>query len=144
MLPQPPSTSTLPQLAAGGGGGGKVREIVGSINGGSGAANPFSVARQQNRAAFTKSSDDLLKSYGLDFSKLSTASDSSGGGAAAAAANSLQNVGEDDLFADLDPLAKKKSSASAAESAEPTAPPRARRQQQQQQHQQQQKWTTFE
>ncbi len=140
MLPQPPSTSTLPQLAAGGGGGGgKVREIVGSINGGSGAANPFSVARQQNRAAFTKSSDDLLKSYGLDFSKLSTASDSSGG--AAAAANSLQNVGEDDLFADLDPLAKKKSFASAAESAEPTAPPRARRQQQQQQ---QQKWTTFE
>ncbi len=138
------------------GGGGKVRDMVASINssygstdggggGGSGLgrvpANSLSAVGTDpsdasprratattatTRAALTKSSDDLLRSYGLDFSKLSTAGAGVGAGAGAGA------VG--DPFADLDPLRQRKTSPS-TEAAFPSAPPRAKRQQ---------NWTTFE
>ncbi len=83
-----------------------------------------SSSNRQLRAAFTKSSDDLLKSYGLDFSKLSTS----------------------EVLAGLDPLNTPKfetSNGGAAGTSNsvselPRAPPRARR------SQQQNNWTTFE
>ena len=148
LFPQPPSTSALPQLAQltppSSSSGVRVRDVVSSINNGGGATNPFSPGnslsavgseeveatrrrphirtQQRSAAAFTKSSDDLLKSYGLDFSKLSTA---------AAAMGSAS-----DPFADLDPLASPRKESADSSSNIPSAPPRTKRQQQ--------NWTTFE
>jgi len=102
LVPQPPSTSTLPQLAASVAGQRhppvkrtSVKDFVNQINNGNNS-NPFR----------PNSSDDLLKSYGLDFAKMSVA-------------GHHQERREDDPFQSLDPLAK------------PSAPPRAKKTSQQ-------------
>lgn len=99
--------------------------IVNSL--GAVGGSPQRIAQSKSRAAITKSSDDLLKSYGLDFSKLSTGGSGGGSNGPSAA----------DPFADLDPLGKSRPAAGAGEDLiVPEVPTRAKRHQQ--------NWTTFE
>ena len=67
---------------------------------------------QQQRSIFTKSSEDLLKDYGLDFSKLSMVNNINFEGAAAVnkpapVTSTKPNKDVFDIFADLDPLQPK-------------------------------------
>lgn len=125
-LPQPPSTSTLPQLA----------QLYASpvshkpLQRSSNPFNPFTTQGLPNHS-LTKSSDDLLRDYGIDFTKLSTKA-VDGSGLLTPQPNTLSMIGQnetdDDVFADLDPLSNR------ATRQQPVAPPRAKRQD----------WTTFE
>jgi hypothetical protein len=75
-------------------------------------SNQSTPARTTNqRSVFTKSSEDLLKEYGLDFNKLSMANTidfeaPAFGGAAQRPMVATPNAAKDkfDIFADLDPL----------------------------------------
>ncbi len=106
-----------------------------------------------HRQLVTKSSDDLLRSYGLDFTKLSTTVDSlSNKGSGSSAGKDEEEDG--DLLASLDPLSSSSGGGRTSVSAlargfeersspsplprpqtQPVAPPRTRRQQ---------NWTTFD
>eukprot|EP00095_Tigriopus_kingsejongensis_P000559 maker-scaffold776_size99073-snap-gene-0.15 protein:Tk00559 transcript:maker-scaffold776_size99073-snap-gene-0.15-mRNA-1 annotation:"denn domain-containing protein 1a" len=136
-MPKPPSTSTLPQMA-------KLfqdqhhKPLERANNNPFFNGNPIpseSIARRPampNRTALTKSSDDLLQEYGIDFNKLSLASANSHA-LRSQNSNPTRDPGVDP-FADLDPL---RVGGTAHKPHLPLAPPRGNKKQAQ-------IWTTFE
>ncbi len=105
---------------------------VGNGNG-TGLSYGANQTNNNNRALYSKSSDDLLQEYGLDFSKLSTL-----GAQQPLSTLKPLSVAPDkslDLLAELDPLSSAMGVAGGV--AHPQAPPRAKKQQQQ-------TWTKFD
>ena len=153
-LPHPPSTSTLPQIAQL-----YASPMANQISPlGPSSTNHKPLQRSSNpfvqsNNSFTKSSDDLLRDYGLDFSKLNTQDGNPHALLAPRAQqpNALSMIGtsskneQQDFFADLDPLRapakteKPKNNGISPNlpqpGALPSAPPRVKRQQ---------NWTTFD